>query len=540
MRFFIPAACAAALFFLSCSLEPLSGGGTEGGNTVSGVFINGDGSASAKVKVLLIPSDYDPGAVRQNGSIVASVTSNSGGYSFEHVPRGSYSIEATDTANGKMSLITEVDVSGENYRVPVDTLRVPGAMMVFLPPTADIASGYFFVPGTSRYVRLAGAAGYVVMTALPAKPLPAICYATLSDPTPVVMRYNVRVVSGDTTVVANAGWKFSRRLGLNTAATGVGVSQNIAGFPVVVRLTKDNFDFTQANAGGSDVRFFRPDTVTLPYEIERWDAAGQKAEIWVRVDTIYGNNDAQSITMYWGNTDAGDKSDGSAVFDTSNGFIGVWHMNEDPSAGTASIKDRTVNAHGATPFGQMTTANSVDGAVGKALSFDGKKGYLNAGNVSVPGKYSVGLWVLMDTLGDYQRFIYKDSSYTLWYDKDSVSVRMEHFSNSTWWKGLLQDGGTRVPMTTGTWYYLTATFDGTVIRLYKNGTEASVSNPIAVSPRTNTQPLVFGKSYTDPNDPLVYGIMDEIRIEGVARSADWIRLCYMNQRVDDKLVKNNK
>jgi hypothetical protein len=88
-------------------------------------------------------------------------------------------------------------------------------------------------------------------------------------------------------------------------------------------------------------------------------------------------------------------------------------------------------------------------------------------------------------------------------------------------------------MTTGTWYYLTATFDGTVIRLYKNGSEASVSNPITVIPRTNAKPLVFGKSDTGP---FVYGIMDEIRIEGVARSADWIRLCYMNQRSDDKLV----
>jgi hypothetical protein len=192
-----------------------------------------------------------------------------------------------------------------------------------------------------------------------------------------------------------------------------GCPQNIAGFPVIVRLTKDNFNFAQANAGGTDIRFSRSDTIRLPYEIERWDPVAGLAEVWVRVDSIYGNDSTQFITMYWGNAHATDSSSGAAVFDTSNGFIGVWHMNEDPSTGAVSIKDRTVNAHDATPFGSMTAANSIEGATGKALSFNGNDDYLNAGNVSVPGTYSIGLWVLLDTIGDYERFIFKDSSYTL-------------------------------------------------------------------------------------------------------------------------------
>jgi len=32
------------------------------------------------------------------------------------------------------------------------------------------------------------------------------------------------------------------------------------------------------------------------------------------------------------------------------------------------------------------------------------------------------------------------------------------------------------------------------------------------------------------------GIIDEVRVSSRALSADWIRLCYMNQRMDDQLV----
>jgi hypothetical protein len=89
-------------------------------------------------------------------------------------------------------------------------------------------------------------------------------------------------------------------------------------------------------------------------------------------------------------------------------------------------------------------------------------------------------------------------------------------------------------MTKGMWYYFVGTFDGAAIRLYTNGTEVSISGPISAIPRTNSKPVLFG---TVTGYSFAKGILDEIRIEGVARSADWIRLCYMNQRKDVKLVQ---
>ena len=84
-------------------------------------------------------------------------------------------------------------------------------------------------------------------------------------------------------------------------------------FPLLVRLDKDNFDFSQTKAQGEDLRFSTSTGKPLAYQVEQWDAANGTASIWVRIPTIKGN-DRQEIKMYWGKSDASSESNGSAVF----------------------------------------------------------------------------------------------------------------------------------------------------------------------------------------------------------------------------------
>ena len=69
--------------------------------------------------------------------------------------------------------------------------------------------------------------------------------------------------------------------------------------------------------------------------------------------------------------------------------------------------------------------------------------------------------------------------------------------------------------------------------MFVNGDEVSATGEIAADPMDSSIPLFFGRSWVAQ---FVNGIMDEIRIEGTPRTAAWIRLCYMNQRNDDRLV----
>jgi hypothetical protein len=260
-----------------------------------------------------------------------------------------------------------------------------------------------------------------------------------------------------------------------------------------------------------------------------------KAEIWVKTDTIYGNNNTQTITMYWGNTVAADISSGSAVFDTGRGFAGVWHLSDVPS-GSGSIRDQTANNYHGTPLGDFSAANLVNATVGKGLQFNGTTDIVHLGQQVKKGPvFTLEAWVSI-TLSGNQRFIHDPNGYSLWYDNQMGGLRVEYRDKSTTWRGIPQDGGTVQSMTVGTWHHLVGTSDGKKVRLYVNGTLAATSDSIAAVPSllTSADSLVIGGAWHGEH---VKGIMDEVRIESALRSADWIKLCYMNQKEQDALLQ---
>ena len=88
-----------------------------------------------------------------------------------------------------------------------------------------------------------------------------------------------------------AGWEGSGSIFLLTTPEGADLPAGAAveGFPVLVRLRKDTFDFTKAQAHGEDARFATGAGVALAYKMEEWDAAHGEANVWVRVPKITGN-----------------------------------------------------------------------------------------------------------------------------------------------------------------------------------------------------------------------------------------------------------
>ena len=110
------------------------------------------------------------------------------------------------------------------------------------------------------------------------------------------------------------------------------------GFPLLLRLDKDAFDFTQAQAKGEDLRFAAAGK-PLAYQIEEWNATG--SIIWLRIPTIKGNAH-QKIDMFWGKSDAKTESNGKAVFNESNGYVSVWHL--DDRAGILNLAKASIAA----------------------------------------------------------------------------------------------------------------------------------------------------------------------------------------------------
>ena len=163
------------------------------------------------------------------------------------------------------------------------------------------------------------------------------------------------------------GWQHSGSMHILTTPEGANLPATAVeeGFPLLVRLNTDGFDFSQAKANGEDIRFADATGKPLAYQIEEWDAAAGSASIWVRIPTIKGNAH-QAIKMFWGKPDAPGESSGAAVFNESNGYLCVFHM-------TDPVKDE-VGVLTAKDTG--TTASA--GMIGKCRRFDAGKG-INCG-----------------------------------------------------------------------------------------------------------------------------------------------------------------
>ena len=89
------------------------------------------------------------------------------------------------------------------------------------------------------------------------------------------------------------------------------------------------------------------------------------------------------------------------------------------------------------------------------------------------------------------------------------------------------DLSSSVTPTNGTWYYLTGMMDAAHMYIFVNGAQKNSTAKTAIYASTNG---LFRVGRMD-NSQYWNGAIDEVRIERTNRSADWIKLCYQNQRL---------
>jgi len=540
--------CAVAGFIGRCSVAPLAGGGTESTNgKIIGTLKEDDGKPATHTKVMLVASLYDPAKDGPVPDSMTGMTDSLGAFAFAKINTGDYAIIAIHGETRKSAVIRDVQVHEDRTdTLTADTLRAPGSIRVMLPPNANTVNGYLYIPGTLTFAFLKSGSGFVMLDSVPAGKAADITYSTLTASIIAVLRHGVQVKSGDTAVVWNFGWNYARKITLNTSSSGAGVAGNVSNFPVLVRLTAGNFDFTQARNNGEDIRFTKQDNAFLPYEIERWDAIGKHAELWVKMDTVHGNDSAQSITMYWGNIDAATQSNSAAVFDTAAGFQGVWHLSE---AGNAMVKDATGNHYDGTV--SDTAPAGAEGTIGPCRSFNGSSNCIRMNgtaesklNFQENGIYMISAWAYADTLDiGYHVIAGKNNEqYFLGLKRSNPDTTMrwefvEYHAKAGW--QITQDFPSAK-----TWTYLVGVREGNAQYLYVNG--ALVDSATVVTPNTASRntgdDVTIGRflslpTYTYEGKCPFLGKIDEVRILNAAPGADWVKLCYMNQKGYDALVK---
>jgi hypothetical protein len=361
------------------------------------------------------------------------------------------------------------------------------------------------------------------------------------------------VVAGATAQENLSTWASAKPIRVNTSATGANLATGLTNYPLLVRLNATNAAdvFATAKAGGADLRFRRIPGPALPYEIERWDAGAQVAEIWVKVDAINANDTAQTIWMYWGKADAPAASSGASVFNSSNGFAAVYHMNGAGSGGQVNENDATGNLN-ATQFNNNGTnpASANNGPLGfyrilSATDNASGQGFTTndatKANFLFTDNYTVSAWANPTTIdhNSYPTIVTKhDNQWALRVNTNVTGPWLFFYGNqggSNAWP----EAKSNINAVNGEWAHVVGvrSINDDAMMLYLNGAlEATTSGPGTEGSQVTDNSVAIGRR-AEAEDRFWNGALDEIRLESAARSADWVKLDFESQKPGTNLLK---
>jgi hypothetical protein len=183
--------------------------------------------------------------------------------------------------------------------------------------------------------------------------------------------------------------------------------------------------------------------------------------------------------------------------------------------------------------------------VGNGRGFaNGDSGYIAVPSTAVSklnfpenGVYTVSAWVYADSL---------DSAGHTFAGKGDQQYNLEMFQNN-WefaeYKSSQEWEMSTSPATAKTWTLIVGVRNQVKQYLFVNGQCVDSGVEIrtkAGADRDTSQDVMFGKivGVSESNFPYYFhGSLDEIRILNTAADANWVKLCYMNQKSQDALVE---
>ena len=316
------------------------------------------------------------------------------------------------------------------------------------------------------------------------------------------------------------------RIFLNTSGSGANITGMVTGIPIAVRLDATNTDFSQFDAINHDIRFRKPNGVELPVEIQNWDQINKTALVWVLMDTVYGNNSLQFITMYKGNGQ--NKSGGQVVF---SDFSGVWHMSGNGST-ESDISGNNNNGNRV----NLNQNSIVNGITGSAVQFDSSR-YLDMGNntsLQINNRITIETWIkVSSSSAEIEPVVTKGNrSYSFEIDNAQNRFQMAINNGMGQVRTIISDSTYNVD----NWCHVAGVYDGVFLNLYVNGVRQT---PVNTFPFQNinisADPFRIGGNASSPT-LWFKGALDEVRVSASSRSADWVKLSYESQRQDSKLL----
>jgi hypothetical protein len=293
----------------------------------------------------------------------------------------------------------------------------------------------------------------------------------------------------------------------------------------------------------------------LNHEIEAYGASNGQLVAWVRVPSI---NTGTVIRMYYGNSCmTASAQNATAVWDANN-YKGVWHLSQNPTGTAPQMKDSTANAYNGAANGTFVPGDQQAAVINGGLNFNGTNDEIRIAAAALGAtSVTVSAWLRVKRFNETTfsasaasngavifntRNANTDVSPTLVVSPVPGGAGAQNglvFCNDTAGVAVGAKGAANIAF--NTWYYAVGTFSynsGTPTfagnwNVYLNGAQNNLTtNNFNLAAGANAifsgATWRLGNNAQWPNYSNV--ILDEVRVSNIARSADWIRTEYNNQR----------
>lgn len=302
------------------------------------------------------------------------------------------------------------------------------------------------------------------------------------------------------------------------------VDADLTDFPVLISSTNADWADT-SNSGhaeqsdGGDFIFTTSDNLTvLPHEIEYYDNTTGQLVAWVKVPTVANTTDTV-INLYFGNVGCANQWN---VVSTWSGYNNIWHMTDDPSAGTLTDSTGALNG---TVVGSWVAGDRTNAKINQGWNFSGTNDEeVNLGDIdaSVTTQFTFSSWFKADaTAQDGHRIIGNPL------DINGPAIIL--YANVLYYRMAI-NGGAVVDKTvaftdTASYHHVVFTWDGSNTHSYLDGAELTPA-VAAVTYGDSTGSILGGRGAADQNFD---GMIDEVRFDNTAKSAEWVSTEYNNQ-----------
>jgi hypothetical protein len=318
-------------------------------------------------------------------------------------------------------------------------------------------------------------------------------------------------------------WGYSRSITIDHTKV---VGSDQTDFPVYLSLDTDAVKL-EANGGklktGTDFAFFSDETLTTPldFEVDTLDTSTGKATIWVRIPSL---SQAEDTVIYLAYGDSSVETDQSNKHGVWTDYAGVYHFSVDGS-GNLVVHDSSVNARNGVVTGAIASTSGADTGVNASLASANQDKIQIAGLMGSPAEITLEGWFSLTNKSTGGGELISIG--------DNVAVRLDSGTQTI---GFYHNGGTWTNLPFNEtflnqgWHHIAYSCTAGAQAIYVDGAlVASGSNAVAINYGGDGSDTFIGAHGAGQIAFYFGGLINEVRVSSVIRSADWLATQYHNQ-----------